>query len=435
MQYPSLGLLTPNVCDQELSAGCKVQQGVPPVRNKIVVVSQHFPPDQSTTAAIMAEIATRLARTAPVIVLSGTPGSSDCSGTQPNKMTVEEIKNKIPAKAALFRRGGSEVVFTLRTFLKLLWKLRRDDIALTVPAPFMLPYALVAAAKIKGARSVVIMHDLFPDVLVVAGLLKPASLLTKSIHLANGWMLHALSALVVIGRDSGRVLLRYGEELGDKISFIPNWATLDPGVRPGMADNPYRQKCKAEFVVGLAGNLGFTHDPLIVFEAARLLANESRIHFLLSGWGVGFDQLRAMQFKARLPNVTLIERVAEDELETLLSAADVWIIPYRANVVGVSIPSRFYNVLAVGRPIVLVSESDAEAAMIIDEYNIGWVVPPGRPGQLADVLRSALSSRDRSMSYRAADIAREYSVERAMNSYEALIQDLLHRSKEQVSNV
>jgi len=50
----------------------------------------------------------------------------------------------------------------------------------------------------------------------------------------------------------------------------------------------------ARYVVGLCGNLGFTHDPVIVFEAARLLRGNSDIHFLLSGWGVGFDQLREM---------------------------------------------------------------------------------------------------------------------------------------------
>ncbi len=43
---------------------------------KIVVVSQHYPPDQSTTAAIMAVIAGHLVAQAPVLVISGTPGSA-----------------------------------------------------------------------------------------------------------------------------------------------------------------------------------------------------------------------------------------------------------------------------------------------------------------------------------------------------------------------
>ena len=53
------------------------------------------------------------------------------------------------------------------------------------------------------------------------------------------------------------------------------------------------------------------------------------------------------------------------DLEAFLSAADVWLIPYRRNVAGVSVPSRFYNLLAVGRPVILVSEADAEAALTV----------------------------------------------------------------------
>ena len=86
----------------------------------------------------------------------------------------------------------------------------------------------------------------------------------------------------------------------DKIRFIPNWATLSPGVRPIRPDNRYRRAHSARFVVGLSGNLGFTHDPLIVFEAARLLRDDPDIHFLLSGWGIGFDRLKQMQSEAEL---------------------------------------------------------------------------------------------------------------------------------------
>ncbi|MGX4770675.1 hypothetical protein ACWAUC_12865 [Bradyrhizobium guangdongense] len=44
------------------------------IAGKIVVASHHYPPDPSTTAAIMAEIACRLATEHEVEVLSGSPG-------------------------------------------------------------------------------------------------------------------------------------------------------------------------------------------------------------------------------------------------------------------------------------------------------------------------------------------------------------------------
>jgi glycosyltransferase involved in cell wall biosynthesis len=389
---------------------------------KIVVVSQHYPPDRSTTAAILSAIAEHLAVEAPVLVLSGTLGSAtpEQAGLQ-----VVEIRNWMPGKAALIKRAAAETCFTIRIFFALLRRLQRADVALTVTAPFMLPYAVVAAAKLKRARSALILHDLFPDVLVVAGVLGPQSFIAKTIRGTNWLMFRALSAVIVIGRDTKPLLLRYGGAIREKIFFIPNWATFTPRIRPALAENPYRRLCKARFVVGLSGNLGFTHDPIVVFEAAKLLQEDSTIHFLLSGWGTGFEQLKARQSEANLPNVTLVDRVAEEDLENLLSAADIWVIPYRKKVAGVSVPSRFYNLLAIGSPVVLISEPDAEAATTIRENDLGWVVLPGRPDELAKALRSASLSEDPLRAERAVAVAARFSLERAMASYVSLILGLL----------
>ena len=389
---------------------------------KVVVVSQHYPPDPSTTAAIMAAISERVAREAEVLVLSGTAGSAaKAAGGKP---AVVEIGNWMPGKAALPKRALAELLFTIRMFVALLVKLRRGDVALTVPAPFMLPYAFAAAAKLKGARSVLIMHDLYPDVLIMAGLLKPNSLPASAMRGLNALMFRALDAVVVIGRDTEKLLLRYDGMTSDKIRFIPNWATLARGVRAVDPDNPYRRPRSARFFVGLSGNLGFTHDPVIVFEAARLLRESRDIHFLLSGWGIGFDQLREMQSEAKLPNVTLVDRVEDDQLETFLSAADVWIIPYRKNVAGVSVPSRFYNLLAIGRPVILVSEADAEAALTVTEHDVGWVVEPGRADELAKTVSRAAGARDPQRAERAAEIAGRFDFEIAMTGYCSLIREL-----------
>jgi glycosyltransferase involved in cell wall biosynthesis len=392
---------------------------------KVVVVSQHYPPDPSTTAAIMAAISERVAREAEVVVLSGTAGSAATAVT--GKPAVVEVRNRMPGKAALLKRALAETLFTARTFVAMLAKLRRGDVALTVPAPFMLPYAFAAAAKLKGARSVLIMHDLYPDVLVMAGLLRPQSIVAKAMRALNAPMFRALDAVVIIGRDTAKLLLRYRGMTSDKIRFIPNWATLEPGVRAVSADNPYRRPLSARFVVGLSGNLGFTHDPVIVFEAARLLRDNRDIHFLLSGWGIGFDQLREKQSEAKLPNVTLVDRVEDDQLEAFLSAADVWIIPYRRNVAGVSVPSRFYNLLAIGRPVILVSEADAEAALTVTEHDVGWIVEPGNADELAKTVSRAAGAKDPQRAERAAEISRRFDFEIAMADYCGLIRELLQK--------
>jgi glycosyltransferase involved in cell wall biosynthesis len=398
-------------------------------RGKVVIVSQHYPPDASTTAAIMFSIAEHLAADRRVLVLSGAPGSLDRSTTRPNGPAVVQIRNRIPPKAALIKRAAAELSFSMRAFFALLWRLRRGDVVLTVPAPFVLPYAVAAAARLKRAASVLIMHDLYPDVLVMAGLLNPASIVTRAIRGANALMFRALSAVVTIGRDTERLLLNYGTLTRDKIRYIPNWATLDPAVRPLQSDNPYRCPHAASFVVGLSGNLGFTHDPVIVFAAARLLRNDLHIHFILSGWGIGFERLKQLQTEENLPNVTLVERVEDENLEQLLSAADVWIIPYRRNVAGVSVPSRFYNLLAVGRPLILISEPEAEAAITVRENDLGWVVVPEMPDELANTIRVASVSVDASMAQRAVETAKDFNFNRAMISYAGLVDELLEDTK------
>jgi glycosyltransferase involved in cell wall biosynthesis len=395
-----------------------------PASAKVVVVSQHYLPDPSTTATIMTEISEHLAARHHVLVLSGWPGSAtgDAVASRP---VVAEIRNRIPEKGALLRRAAAELAFTTRAFVMVLRKAQHGDVVLTVTAPFMLPYAITLAAWLRNAKSALIMHDLYPDVLVMAGLIGRRSPVSAVIRGANALMFRVLDAVITIGRDTQRLLLRYRGVTPAKIRFIPNWATLAPSVRPITADNPYRRSTSAQFVVGLSGNLGFTHDPFVVFETARMLVNEPGIHFLLSGWGVGYERLKQLQSEAQLPNVTLVDRVADGDLGEFLAAANAWIIPYRKNVAGVSVPSRFYNLLAVGRPVFLVSEPDAEAAMTVSENNLGWVVRPGMPDELAEAVRRAAASADASMGERAVAAAGAFTRDRAMASYRVMIDELL----------
>lgn len=122
---------------------------------------------------------------------------------------------------------------------------------------------------------------------MVAGLLKPGSFVTRIIRAANSPMFRALNAAITIGRDAERLFLSYSGMTRNKIRLIPNWATLSPWPRPLASDNR-SARLSARFIGGLSGNLGFIHDPEIVFEAAHLLKNEEDVHFLLSGWGIGF---------------------------------------------------------------------------------------------------------------------------------------------------
>ena len=117
----------------------------------------------------------------------------------------------------------------------------------------------------------------------------------------------------------------------------------------------------------------------------------------------------------------------EEGLEAFLAAANVWLIPYRRDFAGVSVPSRFYNLLAVGRPVILVSESNAEAALTVSEHDLGWVVEPGHPDQLAQTIRLAALREDSARAERAAVIAQQFNFAAAMAGYSGLIARLLRQ--------
>jgi glycosyltransferase involved in cell wall biosynthesis len=286
-----------------------------------------------------------------------------------------------------------------------------------------LPFFAVAAARLRGASCALILYDLYPDALVISGLLREGSLATRLWRRANSVLFRWLRAVVIIGRDMEVALSRY-RIASDRLVYIPNWVTLNIAVRPYRVDNPFRRKLAARFVVGLFGNLGYTHDPKTVFEAAARLQDASHIHFLVSGSGVGWQELKRMQDEAKLSNMTLVERIPDAELEDYLAAADVWLIPYRRNMRGISVAGRFYNLLAVGRAIIALTEADSEQAQVILSENIGWVLPPEDAARLAEAIANAARDPQEvmEMGRRAAvNVAPRYSRNASIERYRALI--------------
>ncbi|MCA6117783.1 glycosyltransferase family 4 protein [Bradyrhizobium sp. WSM 1738] len=397
--------------------------------SKLVIATQFYPPDKSTTAVYLGKIAEGLAAETNVTVLAATPNSASRRAGAASNPTVIEIGNWNPKKTALIQRSIAVCALAVRMFFSVLRRARSKDVVFCVTTPFTLPYGVVLAAKLRRARTLLLIYDLYPEALEAAGFVKPASIAARLLRFANGLLFRCLDSIVVIGRDVPPLLARYKGVAPDKIQLIPNWVLLPIGYRQIDPRNRFRAQLNSKFVVGLSGNLGFTHAPATVFEAAKLLKLERDIHFLLSGWGVGWKELNDLATREMLDNVTILPPVPQEELVEFLSAADVWVIPYRRNIAGVSIPSRLYNLLAVGRPVIVAAEAHSEAAIELSEEAIGWVVPPEEPPQLAHTIREA--ARDRSATEqkgrRAAVVAEKYGEEAALMRYRALVNALKER--------
>jgi len=388
--------------------------------DKILVVSQHYPPDPTTTATYIGQIARALAADRRVVVLSGSPNSATRDDVNPE---VIEIAGAATPKHALARRAIAICWLAIRMFVATLRRAERHDAVFCVTTPFTLPYGVMLAAKLRGAATMLLIYDLYPEALQAAGLARPSSPMTRLIRRANAALFPRLDAIITIGRDVAPLLLAYRGVAREKIHFIPNWTLLPAAYRAVATDNRFRVGRQKQLIVGLSGNLGFTHHPRTVFAAARLLRDNVDVHFLLSGWGVGWNELNDLQAKEQLGNLTLLPPVPHDDLIDFLSAADIWVIPYRRNIVGVSIPSRLYNLLAIGRAVIVAAEPNTEAALVIGEERVGWVVPPEEPAALAESIARAAENRadvvDKGR--RAAAAAEKYSPQLALARYREVI--------------
>lgn len=391
-----------------------------------ILATEFYPPDSSTTATYLGAIADAIALDMQTVVLSGTPGSTRPAATGRTTPEIVEIANWRPPKHALAKRLIASSALAMRLFWAVYRRARPGDVVMSVTSPFTLPYAITLAARLRGARTALLIYDLYPEALVAAGMARQNSLVTRLLRLANGWLFRSLNAIVVIGRDVAPLLLRYPRVSADTIHFVPNWSLLPIGFRAPDDDGRFRKSYAAKFVVGLCGNLGFTHAPRTMFEAARLLRHDKNIHFVLSGWGVGWGELTTLQAAENLKNVTLLDPVPEDQLAEFLAAADAWAIPYRRNVAGVSIPSRLYNFLAVGRAVIVGTEPNAEAGLAVAEENIGWVVPPEDPGKLAQAISEAASDREATLERGrlAAVAALKYSEHASTQRYRDIVRRL-----------
>src|SRR5665213_874956 len=238
----------------------------PRASGKVVIVSQHFAPDPSTTATYLTAIAAGLASDCEVLVISGTASSASAAIPGSPKPRVVEVGSWTPAKDALFLRAIAMALFSIKTFFVTLKHVTGNDVVLCVTAPFALPYSVTLATKLRKASAVLLIYDLYPEALVMAGLLRPNSILAKALRYANGLLFGALDAIIIIGRDVEAMLCAYKGVTARKIKFVPNWALLPVGYREIALANTFRRGFSDKLVVGLSGNLGLTHSAGTVYE-------------------------------------------------------------------------------------------------------------------------------------------------------------------------
>jgi len=300
--------------------------------------------------------------------------------------------------------------------------MRKGDQLLVVTNPPLLPFAMVLAAKMRRVESVVLIHDVYPDVLVATGIASNGSWLVRAYSHMARWLYQKADHIVVLGRDMRELIVRRFDGASEKISVIPNWADTWR-IRPAPTKGESLRKrlgLEGKFVVQHLGNMGRTHGIESMADAAEFLREYPDIHFMAVGTGFQKERLLKRIADTSLTNVSVLPPCSDDELEAYLNACDIALISFRSGMAGVSVPSRMYNVMAAGKPIIAVADAECEIARVVSEEAIGTVVPPEDSRELAAAILAARDNPSRLHDFgrRARQVAEDkYSADAVLGHY------------------
>ncbi len=401
---------------------------------KLWVVSEHYYPDESATGYLLTRIAEGLAEHYSVNALCSYPSRLRGEVRPPmqerrNRVQIRRCAATTLDKDVLVFRLINLVTISVSIFWNCLWSFRRNDTVLVVTNPPSLPFFVAASSWLRNAKCILIVHDVYPEALIAAGILKPQSSVTELLNWLHKRLYRHVEEIVPIGRDMRALLMRKNPSPRITVAFIPNWADTEI-VEPGKREENRMLRelnLTNKFVVQYSGNIGRTHGVEVIIEAARRLSREDSVHFLVLGSGAKKKWMEATVEESHLSSFTILPRHPRSDLDAALNACDVAIVSFVPGMTGVSVPSRMYNFMAAGKPIIAIADPDSELAMVVDENEIGWVVSPGQPDAVVAAILEARNGPERlaGMGQRARLAAAEkYTYEKTIGAYRELIEGI-----------
>src|SRR3990170_1399948 len=103
-------------------------------------------------------------------------------------------------------------------------------------------------------------------------------------------------------------------------------------------------------------------------EAARLLSDQTGLHFVFCGNGAGKTEL--LRLTQGLPNVRFLDLQLMNRLNDLLGLADIHLLPQRADAADLVMPSKLTGMLASGRPVVATASPGTQVAEVVEGCGI-----------------------------------------------------------------
>lgn len=370
------------------------------MKKKIWIISEFYYPIVTSTGYYITEIAEYLSE-------KGMDVNVICTGAKYNETSdftfkSKEVHNGVKIhrvkvgdidKNNFIKRTFRLLTASFSLFFKAIHNIQKGDelLVVTNPAFFLLFVPLIKSIKKTSYK--LLVHDIFPENLAAIGQISPSSSIYKIIKSVFDKAYSKADICISIGRDMTAVINRKTNYI-TKTVLIPNWAdTIDVFPLEKEKTKLYKQSFSNEsFIFQFAGNLGHAQGLDNILESIQLLNNPD-IHFLFVGGGAKYQTIKT--FSQKYPNVVILGYQDRSQQNDFLNACDVAIVTLSDGMYGLGVPSKSYNIMAAGKPILMVGDDTSEIALCIKEYGLGWVVKPNDPEKLKEAIEEIYTNREK----------------------------------------
>jgi colanic acid biosynthesis glycosyl transferase WcaI len=401
---------------------------------KIVIHTMYYLPDFGSAPVLMDELARTLAAAGHEVEVVTTLPRTRGEAFR-GLFYSRRVEGGVVVKRLWTNRAAHPLarllawnIYTAGALLNLL-TVRKGDILFLRTPPLQLGVPALFARVLRGARVLVNVQDIHPDLAIESGILKnPAAIrLAKALE---KWVYGLADRIVVISDGFARNL-RAKAVPASKLAVLPNW--VDAGfLRPGPKDNPVARRCglAGRFVVMYSGTISISSNRALewALDAAALLAADRDIVFAVVGEGLKKGSLMARAAALGLVNTVFLPFVPYAELPDLLASSDVLLVPLDKDKSDLSVPSKLYTVLAAGRPVLGLASPGSEVATLLRENDCGVAALPDDPAGIAAAVRTLKDSpaRRTELGRNAREcVVRHFAKDAVLRSYDDLLRSMV----------
>ncbi|GAB4496255.1 MAG: glycosyltransferase family 4 protein [Anaerolineales bacterium] len=279
---------------------------------------------------------------------------------------------------SFFHRVLSFLSFMLSSFAAG-WQVNHVDVVWGTSPPIFQGGSAWLLARLKRARFLFEVRDLWPAFAVGMGVLKNP-LLIRLAEAFEGFLYRHADQIMV---NSPGFVSHIRARTTRPIELIPNGADCsmfnpsDDGAHFRAAHN-----LTGKFIALYAGAHGISNDLGIVLQAAQQLRAHSNIALVLLGDGKEKPALMQQAQQMGLNNVHFIASIPKTEMPTAIAAANACIAILKPIELYQTVyPNKVFDYMAAARPTLLAI--GGVIADVMQQAQGGILIPPGDPSALA----------------------------------------------------